>query len=722
MDSPPLTTWLIALAKALGGDDPNASLAAGLRILDGVGVHVVEPGSGASWLEIERQGHRLALGPPPTSPVDATAATFIEGLLGLAVARAAEKVAHMQTAERMEMLSSASFEGIMIHVDGCVIDGNDRLHELLGCEPHEARGEWPLRHCVAPEDLPSVFARMASGYEGTYVITGVRKDGTRFRAELQSKQGRLGQRPVRVVAVRDVTEREHTVALLRESEARLRDLAEAAFDVTFFCRDGIVVGVGGAFEALLGYTAHTAIGRPLLEFLAVTSHPALTDVLGRDRMGTHALTLLRATGELVPVEVVAVTSTLEGQPTRVCGIRDLRHAEREASDRSRLEQQVQRSQRLDSLGVLAGGVAHDFNNLLVGVLGNADLLLVECEDPATRESLQAIIDAASRAAGLTSQMLAYAGRGEVRRPEPVELCTLVRELGTLLASSLSKKADLVCEIPDDIVVLADPTTLSQVLMNLLTNASDALQDGIGRIEVRAQSLHTPDSGWDDALGATVRPGAWIRIDVEDTGVGMDAATLERIFEPFFTTKRHGHGLGLAASLGIVSAMSGALRVESIPGHGTTFSLLLPAATFSHAITDQVRIPEGEPCSVLIIDDEAVVRSQMRRCLELRGYRIFEAANGTAGLAALRDATFDLMIVDVTMPGLDGAEVVRMVRERGILVPIVLTSGYLDAATERKLQPGSFQAFLRKPYSVAELLDAVMRARSLPPRPETARPD
>jgi two-component system cell cycle sensor histidine kinase/response regulator CckA len=641
--------------------------------------------------------HRAVAAPPPDWPARL----------------AAEQEEHRRTRERLEMLSGASFEGIMIHVDGAIIDVNERLLEMLGYTREEALGPELMRRCVAPEDVSEVLRRVANRVEGEYVITGVRKDGSRFRAELLSKQGHLGERPVRVVAVRDVTERERTNALLRESEARFRELAAAAFDYTVFSRDGGVVEAHGDVERVTGWHPSDFVGRRILDFIAPSGQPVVTEMVRRNQFGSYETAVLRPDGETVPVLVVVAASTLDGQPVRVAGVRDLRPAKRLEAERRGLEQQVERAQRLDSLGVLAGGIAHDFNNLLAGILGNAELLADGATGEAA-ESARAVITAAHRAAGLTRQMLAYAGQRDLGRREPVDLGAVVHELRALLDATLSKKAKLVLAIEPGTVVLGDRATIGQVLMNLLTNASDALGDAPGEIRVRARRVTEVDARWDGAQGATVRPGSWVLVEVQDTGVGMDEATRGRVFEPFFSTKEQGHGLGLAACLGIVAAHGGAVLVESEPGRGSCFSLLLPASERAAPTEERARPhAAATPCRVLVVDDEALVRTQLRRSLELRGYTVEEASDGRGALAVLLGEGLqpDVVVLDVTMPDVDGAEVLRRVRASGSRVPVVISSGYLDVSIERRLPRGEFQGFLAKPYGATDLVSAIERARA-----------
>jgi PAS domain S-box-containing protein len=633
--------------------------------------------------------------------------------LRLALCRVGEQSTHKLTCERFEMLSMASFEGILIHVDGVVIEVNQRLSEISGWTREELLGSGTIPRTIAPEDVPATIERVRSGFEGSYVITAVRKDGTRFPAELQSKQSRLGDRPVRVAAVRDISERERTLSLLRQSEQHLHDLALGAFDFMVVSQDGLIVDVGGNCDRVLGFTREQMVGHPPLDFVAPAARPVTAEVLAENRPGAYQSVLISATGDEIPVEIVGVRSTLGGKPARVAGFRDLRSVRQLERERRTLEQRLERSQRIDSLGVLAGGIAHDFNNLLVGVLGNASLLLNMLEAPLARDAAKAIVTAGERAATLTRQMLAYAGHQDLGRREPLDLGALFRELRTLLDATLSKKATLAFEVEPSSVVLGDRATITQVMMNLLTNASDALQGKPGRIDIRARHVRELDARWDDALGASVGPGDWVLVEIADNGIGMDEATRLRVFEPFFSTKENGHGLGLAACLGIITSHGGALLLESEPGRGSCFSLVLPSAG-QRAPSVPTKPPPNapKPCRVLVIDDEELVRTQLRRSLERRGYAVDEASDGLTGVAAAAQLAPDVLIIDMTMPDIDGAEVVRRVRAAGSRAAIVLSSGYQAAAAAERLAPDAYQVFLPKPFGLNELVDAVEKARLL----------
>lgn len=696
--------WTGSVAAALAGPDADASWAAALAVLREAGIAAGARGEAPAFV-IEYQSQRVAFSSDGRQ-LEPGAVELLQHLLTVGLARVVEAEQQRRLRERLEMLSSASFEGIFVHEDGPVIDCNARLAEMLGYAPEELLGPHTMTRCVDAGDLQGVRQRLAEHLEGTYVITAIRRDGSRFRAELQAKQGKLGARPVRVVAVRDVTERERASASLRESEARLRDLALRTFDCIVFSRNGVVVAVHGAMEKVLGFAPEDLVGQRVVKFVAPSSLPFANQVLGEQITGTYESSLLHRSGAYVPVELISLMTTLDGEPVRMTGLRDLREARRLDQERRQLEEQLQRSQRLESLGVLAGGVAHDFNNLLVGVLGNAELLQDSLKSPDDIELCQAISSAAQRAADLTAQLLAYAGRRDLGARQNVDLAALWKELCTLLTARISRQARLELQLEPNSWVVGDRAGLTQMFMNLLTNASDALETGEGVIEVTTRHVREPDARWDHALGAAVGPGEWVMTEVRDTGVGMDEQTMLRVFEPFFSTKEKGHGLGLASCLGIVSAHGGALSVESEPGAGSRFSVLLPAASRPTSIAPARTSSAPPQRRVLVIDDEAVVRALLRRSLERRGYSVTEASGGDAGLRALAQQQPDLIVLDMTMPEVDGAEVVQRLRARGLETPILLISGNVDPALERRLEPGSFQGFLRKPFSIAELIATI----------------
>jgi len=373
-------------------------------------------------------------------------------------------------------------------------------------------------------------------------------------------------------------------------------------------------------------------------------------------------------------------------------------------------------QRLESLGVLAGGVAHDFNNLLQGVMGNVALAQeVLPQDTEAAGYLQDAATAATRASDLTRQLLAYSGRGMVV-PETLDLAALVAECVRMLGSSLTARAVLQVDLPARLPpVRGDATQLRQVALNLLTNAADALQGAPGTITVAValEDLQVPLV--QAALDATPLPaGRYLVLRVRDTGAGMDAATRSRIFEPFFSTKGAGRGLGLSAVLGIARAHRGGVRVVSGQGKGTEFAFYLPVNTSTPPVA------RAEPAStvgahahkklglaVLVVDDDEGVRQFARRSLELAGCTVAMAQDAEEGLRLMEAALPDVLVLDLTMPGMGGQEALRRVQERWPSLPVVVCSGYTAEALPSVVSAGT--RFLHKPYPPAVLVDTVQAA-------------
>ncbi len=375
------------------------------------------------------------------------------------------------------------------------------------------------------------------------------------------------------------------------------------------------------------------------------------------------------------------------------------------------EQALQHSQKLESLGVMAGGIAHDFNNLLVAILGNVSLVLSE-HDPEspTGQQLHDIEMAAQGAAELTRQLLAYAGKGRVEM-EDLDLSHFARKVSDLLVVSIPSTVSVAYELADDLpAVHADPGQLRQVVMNLVINAADAIGNSVGRILI-STSLVEVDEAAAGIGSEALEPGPHVMLSVSDTGVGMNVETKERIFDPFFTTKFAGRGLGLAAVLGIVHGHRGALLVDSSPGEGSTFAIYFPARDVSAQLPAREREAEQPgPLSavVLLADDDASVLRIARRILEFGGLTVLTAEDGAKALEVFdaHSEEVELALLDVTMPIMDGLDAGRRLRERVPGLPIVISSGYPEAAGSFDLGGTGRTVFIQKPYAYDELLDVI----------------
>ncbi len=391
----------------------------------------------------------------------------------------------------------------------------------------------------------------------------------------------------------------------------------------------------------------------------------------------------------------------------VIDITDRKQAEEESE---RLERQLLYAQKLESLGVLAGGIAHDFNNLLTSILCNAGFARAGLpQDSKAGRSLADIEAAATRAADLCQQMLAYAGKGRFVLGS-YDLNQLVREMGHLLEVSISKGVELRYDFAPQLPpVEADATQIRQLVMNLITNASEAIGKDQGTVVLRT-GVARAARGQVDATAAELTPGEYVFLRVSDDGCGMDERTRRQIFDPFFTTKFEGRGLGLAAVLGIVRGHGGAIRVESAPGKGTTFEVLLPcsdqpaSAPPLESRFDELWRGRG---SVLIVDDEPAVREIAQRVLESAGFRVVTAQDGLSGVATFRQMAPEVSVVllDLTMPRLGGVDTLRELRAIRADVPVVLTSGYEQLDVVNRFQGLERATFLQKPFQPRQLLAA-----------------
>jgi PAS domain S-box-containing protein len=387
---------------------------------------------------------------------------------------------------------------------------------------------------------------------------------------------------------------------------------------------------------------------------------------------------------------------------------DRRKAEEE---HQKLEAQVQHAQRLESLGVLAGGIAHDFNNLLASIMGYASLAAMDLpEDSRARKSVDQVLVAAKSAADLTQQMLAYSGRGTFVL-DAVNVTQLIEGVVRLLESTISKKAALRLQLASELpAIQADASQIRQVVMNLITNAAESLGDRTGTVQVTT-GVERAELGELPAIspGHVLPAGEYVYIEVRDDGCGMDPETLGKIFDPFFTTKFTGRGLGLAAVLGIIRGHRGSIQVQSEPDHGTVFRVIFPAieAGFSpeNACLSEPESWQAEGV-VLVVDDQAGVRELAQTILERAGLTVLTAGDGKQAVDVFTEHAHEIhaVLLDLNMPGMDGAEVFWHMTQMAPDIRVVLCSGYNEQDVTTKLHGLEPAGFLRKPYHPSDLLN------------------
>jgi PAS domain S-box-containing protein len=519
-----------------------------------------------------------------------------------------------------------------------------------------------------------------------------------------------GGRPQVLGIATDITERQRAQAALQESEAQFRAIFDAsAIGTTMLDAGERVLRANTAFQRMVGLPDQALRGTPLGELVHPADRQAHGEMFRQLVAGEIAhyqreKRLVRADGGVIWVRLTgSLVQRTEGRDPFVIGmvedVTERRHAEEALAESQR---QLLHSQKMEAVGRLAGGIAHDFNNMLMAIGGHAELLRTEPEMPAScRWQADEIRKAADRAAGLTRQLLAFS-RKQVMQPRPLSVNAVITDMEDMLRRLIGETIRLRTSLTPHVgVVRADPGQLEQVLMNLAVNARDAMPQG-GTLAVQTDNV-TLDAEY-AALHDEVVPGRYVMLAVADTGTGMDADVRQRIFEPFFTTKPQGQGtgLGLSTVYGIVAQSGGHVRVESEPGKGTVFLIYLPREDRPHE-TPAVAAPQpalGGRETLLLVEDDEVVRELLRMFLLRLGYRVLGAGSGDEALAAVQahGSPPDLLLTDVVMPGMSGRELARAVRERWPGVAVIYMSGYTDDAIEQHgvLDPGS--EFIQKPVS------------------------
>ncbi|OHD66997.1 MAG: hypothetical protein A2176_16110 [Spirochaetes bacterium RBG_13_51_14] len=517
-----------------------------------------------------------------------------------------------------------------------------------------------------------------------------------------------------IAVVNDLTKRKRTEEQLKISEERSRLLVENANESIAVLQDWRFMFANPRFRELTGYTGEELGSRRFTEFVHPDDREMLDDRY-RKRMGgdtshlSYEARFIDRQGNTKWTELNTVLFQWEGKPASLLFIRDITDRKKAEEERRKMEAQIQQTQKLESLGVLAGGIAHDFNNLLMAILGNIDLALLDLTPSSSaRGNLLEAAKASQRAADLCRQMLAYSGRGRFTS-ESLSLNALVEDMEHMLEVSVSKKAVIRYNLAPGLPAIdADATQVRQIIMNLVINASDAIGVKSGVISISTGAMECDRSYLSETWLNELHPeGLYVFIEVADTGSGMDPGTLPRIFDPFFTTKFTGRGLGLAAVLGIVRGHHGAIKVYSEKGKGTTFKILFPAAGRPagrpDGISGSVQEWRGSG-TVLLADDEETIRALGRQMLERLGFTVLTAADGRETLDIFREHAGELtcVILDLTMPHMDGEETFRELRRIRKDVRVIMSSGYNEQEINQRFAGKGIAGFIQKPYQMADL--------------------
>lgn len=514
---------------------------------------------------------------------------------------------------------------------------------------------------------------------------------------------------------RDITERKQADEALAQSEERYRSLVENTLEGYFIAEypSGRLLFANQTICAMFGYSVHEALEKTIWDVLVSDQHDLIRKrveqlVSGKRSGGSNSYRMVRRDGSILVAEISSSAVMHEGRPVIQGVLRDV-------TERTRLQEQLQHAQKMEAVGILAGGIAHDFNNLLQSVQGYAELLLLKNNlDERVRRALERIFRAANRGADLTRGLLTFSRRVE-NQLRSVDLNQHVLEVHQLALRTVPKmirfKLDLEPELKP---VLADPSQLEQVLMNLIVNARDAMPNG-GTLTIGTRNLHL-DQTQARALG-DIACGDHVLLTVADTGMGMAESILEHIFEPFFTTKGvgEGTGLGLAMVFGIVQSHKGHVACTSAPGQGTRFSIYLPVALSAQVKQAKTAPPpttEGNE-TLLLVDDEAMVRDIAEEIFRQHGYQVLTAADGESALTIYgrEGKRIDLVILDLIMPGMGGLKCLERLIELDPEVRVLVASGFVLERDQHQALTGlaNVKEFVRKPYEIGTLLTKVRHA-------------
>jgi two-component system, cell cycle sensor histidine kinase and response regulator CckA len=594
---------------------------------------------------------------------------------------------------------------------------NEAFSKIYGYSPEEIVGKSIslVRSASNPRSVVEQIlpATLKGGWEGE--ILNRRKDNTEFPVYLSTSVVRDGDgKTIALIgAATDITERRRADSNLRESEEKFRSLVDTARDVIFTATPrGVITSLNQAFETSTGWSRAEWLGKTYYDLFhnedVEGSRQYFIRALEGVKVPVREIRIHRKGGGYVVGEFTITPQKERGKIVGLIGVA------RDVTERKRLEDQYRHAQKMESLGTLAGGIAHDFNNILAIILGHASLIPRNQGNPAKQTAnIDAVIQASHRGAALVRQLLTFASKSDILF-ESVQLNEVITETTRLLGETFPKTIVVRLQLEENLpTIVADPNQLHQLLLNLCINARDAMPRG-GTLSIRATfvggemlSSHFPNVG----------AKTYVVLQVSDTGHGMDLATKRRIFEPFFTTKEKGKGtgLGLATVYGIVESHGGFVDVDSELGVGSTFHVYFPTqviieeATASQGMsTDDV--PGGTE-TILIVEDEEMLREMLKTVLSSKGYQVLTASDGIEAVEiyALHRQNINLVVADIGLPRLAGSEVFLRLKQSNPGIRVVLASGFLEPALKTEMIKAGAKEVIQKPYQPNEFLKSVRKA-------------
>jgi PAS domain S-box-containing protein len=624
--------------------------------------------------------------------------------------RAAEDLERAKTFSD-KLINTANVIILGLDPDGNINIFNQMAETITGYTRDELVGRNWFQTLVPRDRFPEVwqeFGRLTEGgLPSVFENPILTKDGTERRIMWQNSQIFADGKVIQTISFgNDITEHRNAEEALRRSEERYRDLVENALDIIYtHDLDGRYTSINSAVERITGYTIDESLTMQITDSVAPEQIEKAKEMIGAKLAGkevtAYELEIIAKDGRRVPVEVNTRIIYEKGEPVGVQGIA------RDITERKHLEEQLRQSQKLESIGRLAGGIAHDFNNMLTAINGYSELTLRQIpDDSPIRSNIEEIKKAGERSAMLTGQLLAFSRR-QVLRLEDFKINDVINDTSNLLKRMIGDDVELVTVLkPTAGTIRFDRGQLSQILMNLAVNARDAMPDG-GKLTIETSNVFIDPAYTSNHIG--ILPGAYVMLTVTDSGVGMTPEVQAQIYEPFFTTKGigKGTGLGLATVYGIIKQSGGGIFVYSEVDRGTTFKIYIPRAVEAGAEvgtegTEQ-RLPMGTE-TILLAEDNDVVRELSRQVLETCGYTVLEAIDGVEALAVLeiRGDEIDLVITDVIMPRIGGRELAEKIGEMRPDMPILFSSGFTDDAVVRHGELDTNTNFIQKPFNVDDV--------------------
>ncbi|TAL16197.1 PAS domain S-box protein [bacterium] len=629
----------------------------------------------------------------------------------------------------VKLLTSSSLPFGICYPDGRLCEFNDAALNLLGYTREELSSLNWIRDLTPPEWLAQSQKHLQelekTGVPVRYEKEYIKKGGKRVPVELlvHQKRDAEGKTLYYYTFILDISRQKEAQRKLQDANERFRQLLLASPSVLYTMRSDGDFGLTFVSEnvaGMLGYHARKYTSEP--GFWIESVHPEdLPEVLGgltELKKSSHIVLeyrLRRRDGRYIWVrdERELLPGAQGDSPYVVGSLSDVTKEKMEEARRFEAERNLWQYQKNESLGIMAGGIAHDFNNILTGILGNAELAL-GLLDPGSgvRENIEAVIASSRRAAELTDKMLAYSGRGSFHLA-PLSLARVVRESSDVLRSFAPLKCSIRYLLDEDAPrINADPDKLRQLLTNLVSNSAEALESVGGTITVAVRALHlTGETQGDTFMTDGLPEGDYVALEVSDTGCGIDKKIVANIFDPFFTTKFAGRGLGLSAVIGIAKAHGAAVRVKSETGKGATFEVLFPA--LPRLVQDLPGTPGPESNwkgsgAILVIDDEEIVRTILERMLTTAGFEVVTAKNGLEGLEKFkaRQGDFRVVLLDMGMPEMNGAEVFKRLRALKPDVKVILVTGLRIDDVAREFREGGLVGMVQKPFHYKDLINQI----------------